>query len=139
MAASMHTTMRMDTTLDGILPDSEWKVSVEGFGDSRYAAVVSERSLTGQLMVHRTISAGDVVQFDDHSYQLIMTRAEYLSLITFVGKIVYFMPHYRDEADVSYRRVVLFEALSPARILDAVGDYWVAVARFVDGDNLTVD
>lgn len=131
--------MRMDTALAGILPSSEWKVNVEGFGDSRYAAVVSERSLTGQLMVHRTLSGGDVIQFDDHSYQLIMTRAEYLSLITYVGKIVYFMPHYRDEADIGYRRIVLFEALSPAHILDCVGSWWVAVARFVDGDNLTVD
>jgi hypothetical protein len=139
MVATMHDTMRMDTALTGILPTLEWRVTHEAYGDSRYAAVISERSLTGQLMVHRTINGGSVEQFDDHSYQLIMTRAEYLLLLPYVGKIVYFMPHYRDEADVSYREVVLFEALSPAHILDPEGTYWIALARFIDATGLTVD
>jgi hypothetical protein len=131
--------MRLDTALTGQLPTQTWSVKFDGLHDVNYAAAVGERSLTGQLHVHRTLSAGTVIQFRDYEYTLILTLAEYQALIALVGKVCYFMPHYRDDADVAtYREVVLFQTMSEEKLLDPCMTYFTATIHLVDADGCTV-
>jgi len=139
MAASVSATIRLDTALTGQLPTQTWKVDFEGLHDTNWAAVIGERSLTGQLHVHRVLSAGSVVQFRNYEYTLICTDTEYRNLIQLVGKVCYFMPHWRDEGDpTTYREIVLLEAMSGDKLLDPMMNYFTATVLLVDADGCTV-
>lgn len=141
MAAEVHGTIRLDTALSGDLPTSEWDVDYAALKDQDYAAAISERSLTGQLHVHRTLSAGSVMQFRDYSPRLILTRAELTALRLLVGKICYYMPHNRDEggAAPNYRVVVFFQDMTEEKPLDPALTYYTAEIHLVDADGCTVD
>lgn len=135
MAATIHNGILMDTALAGQLPASEWSVTLEGHREHTYVAVASERGITGKLHIHRTLDAGNVIQFKDYPYTLICTHAEYRALRLLLGKVVYFMPIYRDDADVAtYRFVVLLQAVAEEAPYDANQDYWRVVIRLVDAE-----
>jgi len=139
VAASVQETIRLDTALTGQLPTQTWKVEFSGLHDMNWAAAAGERSLTGQLHVHRTLSGASVMQFRDYEYTLILTDTEYRALILLVGKVCYFMPHYRDEADpTSWREVVLFQAMSGENLLDPMMNYFTATIQLTDADGCSV-
>lgn len=140
MAASVHDDILMGTAIDiDGKPVTGWNVVLEGHREYTYAAVQSERGITGKLHVHRTKSAGSVVQFRDYPYTLILTHAEYRALRLLVGKVVYFMPHYRDEGDVaSYLYTVLFERMGEEVPLPANLAYWRVGIHLVDAEGNTV-
>lgn len=141
MALEMHDDILLDTDVDGSgLPVNGYDIHYGDQADVPYAAVSSERSLTGDLQVHRTTSAGSVMTFLDRDYQVVATRAEMELLKADLGKICYFMPHYRDDADTAtYRVVVLFERMTPAIPFDPMNDYWHSTVHLTDASALTVD
>ena len=141
MAASVYGNIRLDTALTGSLPTSTYKVNFEAFKDLRYAGVTTERGLDGQLQLHRTTDgSGDILLFHDAQYGLILTQAEYLALYPELGKVMYFMPHLRDEAaPLDYRYVVTFERMVEIGIYDPAMEYFKATVYLKDSDGLTVD
>lgn len=139
MAASIHDEILMDTTLAGSIPATSWSVVLDGHREYNYAAVSSERGITGKLHIHRVLETGVVKQWRDYPYTLICTHAEYRALRLLVGKVVYFMPHYRDDGDVAnYRFVVLFESMGDETPFDANLDYWKVAIRLIDAEGNTI-
>lgn len=142
MAASVHDNIRLDTALAGILPTLTWEVNVEGYRDQNYVPIVTRRSLTGKLHIHRVMDSGTPTipyLLKDYNYELILTRDEYITLHALVGKILYFMPHYRDEADVAYRSVVVMVSVSEAMPYDPMLTYWRIAVHLQSADSATVD
>lgn len=139
MVATIHDEMLMDTALAGSIPATSWSVVLEGHRERNYAAVQSERGITGKLHVHRVLETGVVKQFRDYPYTLICTHAEYRALRLLLGKVVYFMPHYRDDADVAtYRFVVLFQSMIEDTPFDANLDYWKVAIHLVDAEGNSI-
>ena len=130
MAATVHENMLMNTAIDMAgLPTLSWNVAAEGLHDQNYAAGVSERALDGTLQIHRVIDVGTgaVMQFRNYTYRLILTLAEYLTLRGLVGKVVYFMPHYRDDGDAAtYRVIVFFNGMQEEGPIATMLTYWKA-------------
>lgn len=140
MANSVHDSIRLDTALTGQLPTTEYSVALEGLSDMNYAPVVTRRGLTGFLHVHRTTSGGDPLALRDYHYELILTQAEYLTIREEIGKIMYFMPHIRDEADpTATRKVVVLETMSESRPFDPQLGYWHVIINLKDATGNTVD
>jgi len=142
VAASLYDNIRLDTALAGILPVQTWEVNAEGYRDQNYVPIVTRRSITGQLHVHRTMDPDAPTapyQLTDRNYELILTRAEYEAVRLLVGKILYFMPHVRDEADVAYRSVVVLVSVSEAMPFDPMLTYWRCAVHLQSADNNVVD
>ncbi len=135
MVATIHDEMLMDTTLAGALPATSWSVVHESHREYNYAAVTSERGITGKLHVHRVLETGVVKQWRDYPYTLMCTHSEYRALRLLLGKVLYFMPHYRDDADVAtYRFVVLFQSMIEEAPYDPHLDYWRVGIRLIDAE-----
>jgi len=140
MALDVKDTIRLDTALSGQLPTDEYEVWIAGLADINYVPIVTRRTITGYLVVHRTMDSGDPLLLKDYHYQLVLTRAEYYQLVANIGKIMYFMPHYRDEADaLTYRKVVVLQSISEAKPYDPMLDYWSATINVIDAAGNTVD
>lgn len=138
MAASAHTTIRLDTDLTGILPTNTYGVVYDGLEQIYQPAITIERSLTGKAHVHRVLDSGTPVVFDGHQYRLLLTLAEKEQLAADIGKVCYFMPHYRDEADVDYRVVVTFRAMRDVKNIDPMLRWWYATIELEQTDGVTV-
>ena len=142
MANTVHKTIRLDTALTGQLPTAEYAVSLEGLAQVNYLPIVTRRSLTGYLHVHRTVGGpgGVPINLRDFHYELLLTRSEYDSLRAIVGLIAYFMPHYRDEADpTATRQVVVIRSMSDASALDPNLTWWRVTVNLQDAEGNTVD
>lgn len=141
MAATVHTTIRLDTALDGDLPDSEWKVSVGGLEERYQPAMMVERSLTGAMMIHRLRENDLPKSFSGMRYTMFLTSAaEKEALSDLLGYVVYFMPHYRDEADVAtYRSVMLFKSMTEVEPYDPMLGWWKAVIELEEATNNEVE
>lgn len=142
MVASVHDNIRLDTALTGILPTLTWEVNAEGYRDQNYVPIVTRRALTGKLHIHRVMDSGTPINpylLKDFNYELILTRAEYIALQALIGKILYFMPHYRDEADTDYRSVVVLVSVSEAMPYDPYLTYYRIAIHLQDADGATVD
>ena len=140
MAEQVYDTIRLDNNLTGDLPTAEYHVQLSGMEDRNAAAAAWERGLTGTLHVHRTMSGGSPVTWRDHVYRLTLTNAEYETLRDMIGKIVYFMPHRRDESDyASYREVVLIAGYQKESPLDPMETWWTLTVMLVDATGETVD
>jgi len=128
MAISVHLTIRLDVDLDGDgLPVNEYRVIQGGLARNPMPALVSERSLTGNLQVHRLLTGSDTLVFDDCAYELLLlSRTERDSLVGDLGEDVYLMRHVRDEADAAtYREVMLLKSVKLTNI-DPMLDWWRA-------------
>lgn len=137
MAATTHDSILLDTDLDGSgLPINEYGVMADGLVDIHAPAVVSERSITGKLHVHRLMDGSTPELFKDYNYILILTRTELANLIADAGRTVYFMPNYRDDTDTAtYRSKVLFESLTNVRNIDPFLDYYQATIYLRDNSD----
>lgn len=111
MAASVYENIRLDASLTDNLPTSTYK-AVE-IRDENVAHTTVDYSITGTPHVHRSSdTSGDIVQHRHHHYKLLLTQAEYLVLRELIGKVLYFMPHIRDESNYAvYRETVVLEML----------------------------
>lgn len=139
MAETVQETIRLDVELTGILPTNTYEVLQEGYQRLYMPAVTVERSLTGNLQVHRVMSGSDPLVFDNRQYILLLTPAQLTQIKADLGRNVYFMPHERDETDVSYRRIVHFKSLVDVQPVDIASlTYWRATIHLEQGDGLTV-
>ena len=143
MAATLHTTIRLDVEVGGVVancPDNEYKVLFEGAEDIFGPAVSVERSITGKLHVHRLMDGSNPVVFDDHHFTLKLTRAELVTLTADVGRTMYFMPHYRDEgaAWATYRFIVLLESMTGVRGINAMQEHFLATIYLRDNSDGSV-
>lgn len=140
MAEQVYDTIRLDNNLTGDLPTAEYHVQLTGKEDRNAAAAAYERGLTGTLHVHRTMSAGSPVAWRDYLYRLTLTNSEYETLRGMAGKIVYFMPHRRDESNyASYRKVVLIAGLQQERPMEPMEAWWTAIVMLIDATGKSVD
>lgn len=128
MAAHTHDTIRIDTSLDGSgLPVTEYRVIQDGMEKVYEPALVTERSITGKMHIHRVTSSGVPLVFDNYRYTLWLLDEELDTLRALLARVVYFMPHYRDEADAaSYRTVMLLSSITDAKPLNPGLDYYLA-------------
>jgi len=139
MAASVHDDILLDVDLTGIIPTNAYDVAADGLEDVYAPAVVTERGITGKLHVHRLMDGVSPEKFQDYNYGLILTRAQLATLVGDVGKTVYFMPHYRDDADVAtYRFKVFFESASNIRNIDTFREYYRATIYRRDNSDGTI-
>lgn len=142
MANTVHETIRLDTALIGNLPVSEYPVSLEGLAQINYLPIVTRRSLTGLLHIHRTVGGPGAVPINlrDFHYELLLTQSEYDHLRAIVGLIMYFMPHLRDEADpTTTRAVVVLRSMSDASPIDPNLAWWKVTVNLQDAEGNTVD
>lgn len=139
MAATVHDNILLDVDLTGIIPTNTYDVSAEGLEDIYAPAVVTERGLTGKLHVHRLMDGADPDVFKDYRYVLFLTRAQLAALVGDVGRTLYFMPHYRDDADVAtYRFIVFFESVTSIRNIDPFLQYYQATIYLRDNSDGSV-
>jgi hypothetical protein len=139
MAAEVKENILLDTDLTGDLPTNSYKVRHDGLERIYEPAVSMERSLTGKLHVHRLTSAGVPVVFDNYRYTLILTLAEKNQIAADLGKIVYFMPHYRDDADAAtYRTEMLFSSMTEVHNIDPMLEWWTATIELVEATGQSV-
>jgi hypothetical protein len=133
MAATVHDTIRLDVELTGDLPVNEYRVTYPSLEEMPTPALVTERSLTGFLQVHRVMTGTAPLQFDNQRFEiLIQTRAILEQLKSDLGRVVYFMPHLRDEADpLPYRSVKLLKSMS-AQNIDPMLDWFRAAIELED-------
>lgn len=131
MAPTVHDTIRLDVDITGILPDNEYGVLADGLEHVYEPAMSIERSLTGKMHIHKVLDSGDPLVFENESLVLLLRRTdsadELAQLVDDLGKVCYFMPHYRDETDVAYRRVVLFSGIQGVEPLDPMTE-WFRIA-----------
>lgn len=124
MAASLYNNIRLDTDLTGDLPTNTYPVLV----DSEYIhepLIAVQRSLTGRLHVHRIMDGSSPQEVPMYRYNMILTRAQKDQLVADLGKNVYFMPNYRDEADTStYRSVMVFRGMTGIKPVGPCEDYF---------------
>jgi hypothetical protein len=139
MAASVQDTILMSDTLDGDLPDKGYKVLHDGLEEKYEPIMVTERALTGKMHIHRLTDAGSPMLIDGYRYTLILTLAEKIQLASDVGKTVYFMQHYRDDADPgTYRKVMLFRSITEVENFDPMLEYWRATIELEEATGQTV-
>jgi hypothetical protein len=139
MAATVHSTIRLDADLDGNgLPINEYGVIVQTLEEMPTPALISERSLTGLLQVHRIMEGTTPLQFDNQRHELlIQTRAKLEVLKADLGRLVYFMPHLRDEAvAATYRSVKLLKSVAP-RHIDPMLEWFAAAIELEDATSNT--
>lgn len=142
MAVKMFDTIRLDNDLTSNLPTNEYNVLFEGYEDVYAAAVITERGLTGRLLVHRQMEGGVPVKWEDHQYRILLTRAQKDTLIAHLGMIMYFMALYRDEDPAgcaAYRDVVLLKAMVGVTHIDPNQQWWTATVYLESASGLTVD
>jgi len=128
MALYTHNTIRLDTALSGDLPTAEYRVIQDGMEKIYEPAMVKERSLTGKMHIHRVTTVGVPLVFDNYQYTLWLLDEELDVLKTLLAKVVYFMPHYRDEVTdpTDYRVVMLVSGITDVKPLDPGLDYYLA-------------
>ena len=129
MAASTHNTILLDADLDGILPINGYRVLQDGLEKVYEPAMVTERSLTGALHIHRVMESGSPLVFSGYQYTLFLTMAEKDQIALDLGRVVYFMPHWRDEGDAGYRSVMLFKSMMNVKNIDPMLQYWIATIQ----------
>lgn len=140
MAASVHTTVLLSPTLDGSdLPDQGYKVLYDGL-EERYEPIMStDRSLTGKMHIHRLSTAGDPTVITGYRYTLILTLAEKIQIAEDLGKTVYFMQHYRDDADTTtYRKIMLFRSMGEVENFDPMIEWWRATIELEEATGQSV-
>lgn len=119
MAATVHDTIRLDTDLTGQLPTNEYGVLHEGLEHLREPLMQTERSLTGHMHIHRVLDGSDPMVVQGERLKLLLEPTEFDTLIADLGKVVYYMPHRRDESDpTTYRRVMLFRQIESIENVD---------------------
>jgi len=140
MAVATYGNIRLDTGLTGNLPTSTWKVSVGGLQQRLEPAIYIERSLTGNMQIHRVQESGAPMVFDGMRYAVFLTETEKNSLATYLGKTVYFMPHVRDEDAgwADYRSIMLFKSMAEVEPYDPMLEWWKAVIELESADGRTV-
>jgi hypothetical protein len=127
MAATVHETIRLDTDLTGDLPTNQYDVRQGGLEEIYEPATLTERGLTGDLHVHRVMSGGAPLVFDNYQYTLLLTRAQKDALALDLGKNVYLMPHVRDEGDaLNYRSIMHFKSMAEVKEINPMLDYFTA-------------
>lgn len=139
MAASMHNTIRLDLTLSGQLPANTYDIELTSI-QRPYAAVVSERGLTGTLHIHRVMDGSDPKSFKDFPCILHVNRTQYDALFAQLGKVLYFMENWRDDADTAtHRRVMLFKMMEPVEHIDPMEAYCRVSILLEDATGSAVD
>jgi len=138
MAATVHNTILLDQQLSSGLPVNGYKVVHDGLSQVYEPAIMVERSITGKLHTQRILSAGEPIVYSGFRYTLFLTRAEKTQLAEDLGKYVYFMPHYRDDASpASYRSVMLFRSMTDVENIDPHLEYYNAVIELVEATGHT--
>ena len=114
MAVLVHDSIRLDVDLADGMPVNEYGVIQGTLEMTPAPALISERSLTGFLQVHRVVQGTTPLVFDNQRHQLLIKgQAELDQLKADLNRTVYFMPHRRDEdAPEGYLTVKLFKALT---------------------------
>lgn len=135
MTASTHDTILLSDSLTGIVPDAGYRVIQSGLTDIYQPAMTTDRSLTGHLHIHRV---GGPLVFEGYKYTCILTREEKDNLLTLLGKVVYFMHHYRDETDVDYRQVMLFKSVTDVQNIDPMLEWWLATIELEEATGQSV-
>jgi hypothetical protein len=139
VALELYANIRLDVDLTGNLPTNTYQVKLDEFEDTFTPVVATERSLTNQLQVHRLMDGDDPIVNEGHRYTLVLSRAEKDLVITDLGKVVYFMPHYRDESDVAtYRTTKLLMPGSGAVIYDPEMNWWRMAIVLEDASGIDV-
>jgi hypothetical protein len=139
MAATVHATIRLDVDLTNGLPVNEYKVIMGTLQEEPTPALVSERSLTGLLQVHRVMQGTEPLWFDNQRHELLLQgRSELNQLLNDLGRVVYFMPHLRDEADPeSYTSVKLLKSVTGVKNLDPMLEWLTAAIELEDATSNT--
>jgi hypothetical protein len=139
MALDLYANIRLDVDLTGDLPTNTYEVKLDEFEDTFTPVVATERSLTNRLQVHRLMDGSDPIVNEGHRYTLILSRAEKDQVKDDMGKVVYFMPHYRDESDVAtYRKPMLLMPVSGTAIFDPEMNWWHWAIALEDASGIDV-
>jgi len=125
----MYSTIRLDVELTDGLPINEYKVIYGSLNEEPTPALITERSLTGFLQVHRVIQSGNPLWFDNQRMELLIQgRAELQQLNADLGRVLYFMPHLRDEAaPEDYLSVKVLKSIQQQNIDPMAGWFKAAI------------
>jgi hypothetical protein len=133
MAAAMQDHIHLDTDNP---PTATYPALHETLDGTPMVAMVTERSLTGKLQVHRLLDGADPVQFVNDRMRLRLSLAEMLVVKGLAGKDVYYIPHYHDEAAPAAYVVQAVLVLRPGAItnLDPSAAHWFATVEILDNE-----
>lgn len=139
MAPTVHETVLIDADLTGNLPTNGYRVLFDGLERVYEPMMAFERSLTGAMHVHRILESGSAKVPVAFRYRLFLTRAEKDLIAADLGRVVYFMPHYRDEGAgyAPYRHVMLLSSMSEVRNVNPMLDYYTAIISLEEADGQT--
>ena len=122
-----------------------YKVLWEGDLRLYEPAIHTERSLTGRLHIHKLLDGANPKIFDGRRYKVLLGatdgitgQEEVSQLAADLGKVVYFMPNYRDEADLDYRSIVLFKSMRDVTAVDSSETYFYATVELEEATDQSV-
>ena len=102
--------------------------------------LVSERSVTGMLHVHRVVDgSGDPYQFEEDKCTVRVSLTEMLTLRGLIGHRVYFIPNYHDDVNITDNMVTGYLSIDSGGIvnIDPSGVYWNVTFRILDDSTVT--
>jgi hypothetical protein len=122
MAASTQAYILLDTSNP---PTTQYAVNAEGHVRMPRVYVDIDEALDGTVHKHILESAGAPVQREDIGHVLTVTHAELTTLLTLLGKTVYFVDNYHDPSDVaSYVDAKIFRAVKSLKPFDPMLTYY---------------
>lgn len=137
MAATVYENIGLDTELTaGNIPATTYRVAE--VRDENAINVTVDYSIVGTPHVHRSAdTGGNLVRHRHYHYKLLLSQAEYLAVRLLAGKVMYFMPHLRDESSpAAYLETVVVESLGEEvpLVLSTLVYYTVGITlRSADG------
>ena len=135
MTLAIQDHIYLDTTNP---PTATYPVVAEGGLDwTPLVSVVTERSLTGKLHIHRLVDGSDnPVSFRSDRLRLIATLAQMLTLRGMSGKTVRYVPNYHDPDDLATytHECVLVIPEGSISNIDPMCTYWFINVQLVDDE-----
>jgi hypothetical protein len=137
MSASVFDTILLGTDAMASNLDGFSVITPDNYEEAPMPAMSIERSLTGQMHIHRVQSGGSTLAFGNWRPTIIATHAEKRALAALVGETLYFWPNYRDETDPdTYRHVVVMKSVSSKEIDPMLG-WWRVTLDLESADGNT--
>ena len=132
MAYGIQDTCYLDTVDP---PVATYNVLHGSWDHTPVVPVVSERSVTGKLHIHRVVDGGgDPYLFEQDTCTIRVSLTEMLTLRALSGNAVYYIPNYHDPDDLPSSVITGYLIIKDGGIvnIDPCGTYWNVSFEILD-------
>jgi len=135
MAATLQTHLHLGADSGGSA-NPEYTVQFQSKHYHRREIFASAaRALSGRLKTHVLTSAGNPVVFHNFDPILLLTRAEFDTVMALLGDEIYITPVYHDSGDHVATTVKVQFMNAEVQTTDPMQQYYVVVVNLVDAEN----